>query len=59
MRATSSDAAPRKRFGLLAGTLGSSDPTIGQTRLPPVFASIFLSATTITPNRFTFSRMPT
>lgn len=37
---------------LLAGTLGSSDPTIGPTYLLPVFASIFLGATTITPGRF-------
>jgi ribose transport system permease protein len=37
---------------LLAGTLGSSDPTIGLTYLLPVFASIFLGATTITPGRF-------
>ena len=37
---------------LLAGTLGSSDPTIGPTYLLPVFASLFLGATTITPGRF-------
>ena len=37
---------------LLAGTLGSSDPTIGPTYLLPVFASIFLGATTIIPGRF-------
>ncbi|MGH3864779.1 MAG: ABC transporter permease [Pseudonocardiaceae bacterium] len=37
---------------LLTGTLGSSDPTIGPTYLLPVFASIFLGATTITPGRF-------
>jgi ribose transport system permease protein len=37
---------------LLAGTLGSSDPTIGPTYLLPVFASVFLGATTITPGRF-------
>ncbi|MBV8541655.1 MAG: ABC transporter permease [Pseudonocardiales bacterium] len=37
---------------LLAGTLGSSDPTIGPTYLLPVFAGIFLGATTITPGRF-------
>lgn len=37
---------------LLAGTLGSSDPTLGPTYLLPVFASIFLGATTITPGRF-------
>jgi ribose transport system permease protein len=37
---------------LLAGTLGSSDPTIGPSYLLPVFASIFLGATTITPGRF-------
>ena len=37
---------------LLAGTLGSADPTIGPTYLLPVFASIFLGATTITPGRF-------
>lgn len=37
---------------LLAGTLGSSSPTIGGTYLLPVFASIFLGATTIKPGRF-------
>jgi ribose transport system permease protein len=37
---------------LLVGTLGSSDPTIGPTYLLPVFASVFLGATTITPGRF-------
>jgi len=37
---------------LLAGTLGSADPTIGPTYLLPVFACIFLGATTITPGRF-------
>jgi ribose transport system permease protein len=37
---------------LLAGTLGSSDPTLGPTYLLPVFASVFLGATTITPGRF-------
>jgi ribose transport system permease protein len=37
---------------VLAGTLGSSDPTIGPGYLLPVFASIFLGATTITPGRF-------
>ncbi|MGH3671475.1 MAG: ABC transporter permease [Pseudonocardiaceae bacterium] len=37
---------------LLAGTLGSADPTIGPTYLLPVFASVFLGATTITPGRF-------
>lgn len=37
---------------LLAGTLGSSDPTIGPTYLLPAFAAVFLGATTITPGRF-------
>jgi ribose transport system permease protein len=37
---------------LLVGSLGSSDPTIGPTYLLPVFASVFLGATTITPGRF-------
>lgn len=37
---------------LLAGLLGSSDPTIGPTFLLPAFASAFLGSTAITPGRF-------
>jgi ribose transport system permease protein len=37
---------------LLAGTLGSSDPTIGPTYLLPAFAAVYLGASAITPGRF-------
>ena len=37
---------------LLAGVLGSADPTTGPTFLLPAFASAFLGSTTITPGRF-------
>jgi ribose transport system permease protein len=37
---------------VLAGSLGSVDPTVGPTFLLPAFASAFLGATTITPGRF-------
>jgi ribose transport system permease protein len=37
---------------MLAGLLGSVDPTIGPTFLLPAFASAFLGATSITPGRF-------
>jgi ribose transport system permease protein len=37
---------------LLAGLLGSVDPTVGPTFLLPAFASAFLGATAITPGRF-------
>lgn len=37
---------------VLAGLLGSADPTIGPTFLLPAFASAFLGATTIRPGRF-------
>jgi len=37
---------------LLAGVLGSADPTTGPTFLLPAFAGAFLGSTTITPGRF-------
>ena len=37
---------------VLTGTLGSSDPTVGNTFLLPAFAGAFLGATTIKPGRF-------
>lgn len=37
---------------VLAGLLGSADPTIGPTFLLPAFAGAFLGATTVTPGRF-------
>lgn len=37
---------------LYAGTTGSADPTSGATFLLPAFASAFLGATSIMPNRF-------
>lgn len=37
---------------VLAGLLGSSDPTVGPTLLLPALASVFLGATAITPGRF-------
>jgi ribose transport system permease protein len=37
---------------IVAGTLGSSSPSIGQSYLLPAFAAVFLGATTITPGRF-------
>jgi ribose transport system permease protein len=37
---------------LLAGVLGSADPTTGPTFLLPALAGAFLGATTITPGRF-------
>jgi ribose transport system permease protein len=37
---------------LLAGVLGSADPTTGQAFLLPALAGAFLGATTITPGRF-------
>jgi ribose transport system permease protein len=37
---------------MLAGLLGSVDPTVGPTFLLPAFASAFLGATSITPGRF-------
>lgn len=37
---------------VLAGLLGSADPTIGSTFLLPAFAGAFLGSTSITPGRF-------
>lgn len=37
---------------VLAGTLGATDPNVGQSFLLPAFASAFLGATAITPGRF-------
>jgi ribose transport system permease protein len=37
---------------VLAGTVGSADPTVGTTFLLPAYSAAFLGATTITPGRF-------
>lgn len=37
---------------VLAGTLGATDPNVGQSFLLPAFAAAFLGATAITPGRF-------
>lgn len=37
---------------ILAGTVGSADPTVGTTFLLPAYSAAFLGATTITPGRF-------
>src|SRR5487761_170338 len=37
---------------ILAGTVGSADPTVGATFLLPAYSAAFLGATTITPGRF-------
>jgi ribose transport system permease protein len=37
---------------VLAGTVGSADPTVGTTILLPAYSAAFLGATTITPGRF-------
>jgi ribose transport system permease protein len=37
---------------IMAGTVGSADPTVGTTFLLPAYSAAFLGATTITPGRF-------
>jgi ribose transport system permease protein len=37
---------------VLAGTVGSADPTVGTSFLLPAYSAVFLGATTITPGRF-------